>query len=897
MLRVTKLNILKIMFKQLLHRHRLKIGLVTSKSMFLVSFMIALLVLGVRQVGWFTPLELLAFDWMTRSRPEIGVDPRLLIVEITEADIQTQQHWPFSDQIISYLLETLSKQQPAVIGLDIPRPIPFEPGHEDLLTQLEKPNVMVITTLGSARITPTPPPSNVPPERVGFNDLVLDTDRVVRRNLMYAMNTNGEVLTSFSTNLAVYYLLHQHKVYMQNTSDNPEQIELGKAIFLPLKPNSGGYQNVDASGYQIMLNYRAGKKVAHTVTLQDVLNRKVPPEWVKNKIVLIGTTAASVKNTFPTPYSAVDDEKVHMSGVLIHAHIISQLLTAALGEPEITEVGIAPSLWSKKYYATLTFWPEKVEIIWILAWSLVGLLIAWKLQHPIGLIATTLTGIGTLFISSFILFMKGVWIPVAAPFVGFVITGSSIMLFKLMYNMFYDVLTHLPNRYLFIHRLQKRQYRKMHPNAVLVLHLDRFKVINMVLGHNKGDLLLIAFQTRLIKLLDRQVNYVHSIARVSEDEFAILLINFKRQNTIARLASNIQRKMQTSFNLKSDEVFTQINVGIAFESPIEQRDLLKDAQTAMYQARALENTKPAIFETAMETDAIAQFHLERDLRHSVALGTPKTNVVKTASSPISSCTKYTSDFPDLTEFVVHYQPLIHLKTGHIAGFEALVRWQHPVRGLVRPDQFIPIAEQTGLIIPIGEWVLHQACQQTYQWQQQFPQHASLIISVNLSGKQFGLVDLTKRVERVLTQTQLAPNRLKLEVTETVVMKDFKTAIDLLLELKSLDIKLSMDDFGTGYSSFEYLTRFPMDTLKIDKSFVGEMDHQAEKIAIVETIISLSHHLHMDVIAEGVETLEQLKLLHQLNCEYGQGYFFAKPLPANEAETLLKDASPSQFVLT
>ncbi len=884
------------MVKQLLYRNRLKTGLLTNKSILLVSFMIALLILGVKQLDWFTPLELLAFDWMTRSRPEIGIDPRLLVIEITETDIQTQKRWPLPDQVVAYLLESLSKHQPAVIGLNIPRHIPFEPGHENLLTQLKQPNVMVITTLGSKRVTPTPPPSNVPPERVGFNDLVLDTDRVVRRNLMYAVNTKGKVLTAFSTNLALHYL-RQQEIYSQNTSKNPEQFELGKATFLPLKPNSGGYQNVDASGYQIMLNYRSGRKVSRTVTLQDALNQQINPSWIKGKIVLIGTTATSVKNTFPTPYSAVDDEKVHMAGVFIHAHIISQLLTAAMGKPEITKTGIAQSIWSKKYHAMFTFWPEKVEILWILTWALLSLSLAWRLQHPLVLMLVTFAGIGSLIVISYILFLKGVWIPIAAPLAGFIVTGSSITLFKLMYNMFYDALTHLPNRYLFTRYLVKQQYKQINNHAVLLLHLDRFKVVNMVLGHHKGELLLIAFQIRLTKLLSKQMVYIHAIARVSEDEFAILFINFKRKTMIIRLANRIQRKMQIPFDLKEEEVFTQVNIGIAFERIKEQRDLLKDAQTAMYQARALEKTQPAVFETAMETDAIAQFELERDLRHSV---TPKiyssiphnTAALKQTLSP--HCAK--STFPNLPEFVVHYQPIIHLKTGDIAGFEALVRWQHPTRGLVRPDQFIPIAEQTGLIIPIGEWVLRQACQQTYQWQQLFAEHQSLIISVNLSGKQFGLVDLTKRVEQVLKETQLSPDRLKLEVTETVVMKDFKTAIDLLLELKSLDIKLSMDDFGTGYSSFEYLTRFPMDTLKIDKSFVGEMDHQAEKVAIVETIISLSHHLHMDVIAEGIETIEQLKLLHQLNCEYGQGYFFARPLPANEAEALLKNTPHSRFLV-
>ena len=260
----------------------------------------------------------------------------------------------------------------------------------------------------------------------------------------------------------------------------------------------------------------------------------------------------------------------------------------------------------------------------------------------------------------------------------------------------------------------------------------------------------------------------------------------------------------------------------------------------------------------MRLNIIAHFQTEADLRYAI----------------------------ERQELLTYYQPFISLETGNIAGFEALIRWQHPEHGLVSPGKFIPVAEDTDLIIPIGQWILQEACQQMQRWHTKFALQSPLIISVNLSGRQFTQPDLVHHIEQTLNETGLPGEFLKLELTESILMDDVSSVIDTLNQMKGLNLKISIDDFGTGYSSLSYLHRFPIDTLKVDRSFVMNIDDLGEDHAIVETIITLGHHLGMDVIAEGIETAGQAQKLTALSCEYGQGYFFAKPLPAKEAEALL-----------
>jgi EAL domain-containing protein (putative c-di-GMP-specific phosphodiesterase class I) len=307
------------------------------------------------------------------------------------------------------------------------------------------------------------------------------------------------------------------------------------------------------------------------------------------------------------------------------------------------------------------------------------------------------------------------------------------------------------------------------------------------------------------------------------------------------------------FNLGGHEVFTSVSIGIAPSETGYERpdDILRDADTAMYSAKSLGKARHEVFDRAMHARAMNLLQLETDLRHAL----------------------------QRDEFLLHYQPIVSLKTGAIHGFEALIRWQHPKHGFISPSEFIPIAEETGLILQIGQWVLREACRQMREWQEQTPATSSLSISVNLSSRQFTQPDLIERISQVLKETGLASSCLRLEITETVVMENIETAASMLKQLQTLGVELSIDDFGTGYSSLSYLHRFPSSTLKIDRSFVSRMMDQSENVEIVRTIAVLAQNLNMSVVAEGVETEEQVTQLRDLGCEYAQGFFFFKPMNA------------------
>ncbi|HYO63890.1 MAG TPA: EAL domain-containing protein [Pyrinomonadaceae bacterium] len=437
---------------------------------------------------------------------------------------------------------------------------------------------------------------------------------------------------------------------------------------------------------------------------------------------------------------------------------------------------------------------------------------------------------------------------------------------QLLHDAFHDMLTGLPNRALFIDHLKmaiqrsRRNEGKMF--AALFLDLDRFKVINDSLGHMLGDQLLVGIARRLEACLRPG----DTVARLGGDEFVVLVEDIADTNDAAEIAGRIQEELSQPFNLGGHEVFTTVSIGIAPSSAGYERaeDLLRDADTAMYRAKTLGKKRYEIFDRAMHDRALKLLQLETDLRRAV----------------------------DRAEFALHYQPIISLDSGRVRGFEALVRWVHPERGFISPDDFIPVAEETGLIIPIGQWVLEEACRQARAWQESHPSDLPLTISVNLSGKQFSQPDLIERVRGVLRETNLDARHLKLEITESMVMENIETAVEMLTQLRALGVEISIDDFGTGYSSLSYLHRFPINTLKIDRSFVSHMTENTENAEIVRTIITLARSLEMDVVAEGVETAEQLQQLKDLDCDYAQGFLFSKPLPREAASSFLDEHASS-----
>ena len=435
-----------------------------------------------------------------------------------------------------------------------------------------------------------------------------------------------------------------------------------------------------------------------------------------------------------------------------------------------------------------------------------------------------------------------------------------------------DPLTGLPNRILFLDRLGRsieRATRHGEAFAVLFLDLDRFKLVNDSLGHLAGDRLLIAIAERLersVRAVDTvaRVGGQHTIARLGGDEFTILLEGVKHVSDAVRVAERIQDNLKRPFQLDGHEIFTSASIGIAtsetgYNAP---EDLLRDADTAMYQAKALGKARCEVFDADMREQAIARLDLETDLRRAV----------------------------ERKEFQLHYQPIVSFKTGLLAGFEALIRWRHPSRGLVEPAGFIQVAEETGLIVPIGSWVIGEACRQLRAWHVELPWTAGLSVHVNLSGKQFIQSDLADEIAAVLRETELPASNLSLEITESAIIENPTAVVAILEQLKALGVQISIDDFGTGHSSLSYLHRFPINSLKIDRSFVSSMS--SEQSGIVSAIIGLAHALQLEVIAEGVETAPHLAQLTELGCEYGQGYLFAKPLDASRARMLLATATDS-----
>ena len=435
----------------------------------------------------------------------------------------------------------------------------------------------------------------------------------------------------------------------------------------------------------------------------------------------------------------------------------------------------------------------------------------------------------------------------------------------------HDGLTGLPNRALLLDRLKlvvaQARRRPDHLFAVLFLDLDRFKMINDSLGHVAGDELLVETSRRL----KNSLRTADTVARLGGDEFAILLDRIDSNSAVLHVTERLQKDLIQPYYIRGQEVFTTASIGITFSTTGYEsaETILRDADTAMYRAKQNGKARYELFDKNMHADALAMLRLENDLRRAL----------------------------DRDELVVYYQPIVSLKEQSISGFEALVRWQHPERGLIFPQDFIPIAEDTGLIIDIGQRVLREACRQMREWQCEGLVKPSMTMSVNLSNKQFTNLKLEKQIAEILEETDLDPKCLNLEVTETVVTENAEGACVMLRQLRALGIQLSIDDFGTGYSSLSYLHRFPVNTLKIDRSFISNMAAGNENSAIVRTIIALADNLGMAVVAEGIETEAQREELSASGCEYAQGFLFARPVTASSIDKLLRKEQRTNIIRT
>jgi diguanylate cyclase (GGDEF)-like protein len=433
---------------------------------------------------------------------------------------------------------------------------------------------------------------------------------------------------------------------------------------------------------------------------------------------------------------------------------------------------------------------------------------------------------------------------------------------RLRHDTLHDSLTSLPNRTLFLERLghaiARARRRKDYLFAVLFLDLDRFKVVNDSLGHHVGDELLVAVARRLERCLRAE----DTVARLGGDEFAILLENIGDISDAGRIAERIQRELSSPVNLSGYEVFTSVSIGIVDSTAAHgaAERLLRSADMAMYRAKAAGKARYEMFDRAMHAQALSRLQLETDLRHGLERG----------------------------EFRLLYQPIVSIVTGRIIAVEALLRWAQFERGLVSPTEFIPLAEEMGLIVPLGKWAIEQACAQARRWRDAVPEAAAVAMSVNLSVRQFSQPDLVRQVAEALAAAGLPPDALTLEITESMVVDNPDHASHVLRELKALGVSLHMDDFGTGYSSLSYLTRLPMDAIKIDRAFVSRMETDDTHFQLVRTILTLARSMNLRAVAEGVETEAQLLALRKLGCAEAQGYHFSRPCEPEAIEAMLRE---------
>ena len=427
----------------------------------------------------------------------------------------------------------------------------------------------------------------------------------------------------------------------------------------------------------------------------------------------------------------------------------------------------------------------------------------------------------------------------------------------------HDPLTSLPNRTLFLdrldHVLQQTKQRQHDTFAVLYLDLDRFKIINDSLGHSTGDQLLIESAHRLVA----SVGTMNTVSRLGGDEFAILLEDAQDVEEAMRVAGQLQHALSAPFELSGHHVNISASIGIVPNATDYARsgDILRDADTAMYSAKALGKGRHEVFNVTMRDRAVARLELEADLKGAL----------------------------ERREFQVYYQPILRLNDKQITGFEALLRWAHPKRGVLHPPDFLAVAEEIGLLLPINWWVMSEACRQMRQWQAQFQNDPPLTISVNISPQHLTLPDFVQHVKQILLETGLTPNSLLLELTEKVIVEDSQFITHILEQLQDLGVKVQIDDFGTGYSSLSYLQHLPAETLKIDRSFISRMEESRDGAELIRAIVALGRALGMKVIAEGIETSDQLARLKELDCEYGQGFLFARPIEGQAVSTFLAES--------
>ncbi|MFW6295655.1 MAG: EAL domain-containing protein [Halothece sp.] len=848
---------------------------------FLGGGVAALIVVTLHLLGSWNPVEKLAYHSLYQLRGMQAWDERVGIIAIDEKSLETLGQYPWSRENYAELLKVLTPAQPSVIVLNLLMTESYP--QDSLIVTAMKQSPPVILAQGwdnqGGEIQP---------------NYWLRQEAIAQGHIHYNDDRDGVAHTvDLNMNGALALGLVTAQVYQQTNSLPPKPLPFSSTL---------------------LINWPASKDKIPIYSFADVIERKVPASVFQNKIILIGTTAAGF-DSISTPF----DRESSANGVHLQAAVISNLLQ---------DNGLQSLIPGQEKSLGL------VILILLIGpgYSFIITRLSFKEAIFTGIVVCT-----SWIAASIVLFKLNYLLPITPPIVLFALTTIAVNYYEplrikmklhereqqLLEREFYDPLTGLPNRDFFIDRLQDAINQKLKaPDqdflfAVLFLDLDRFKVINDSLGHTIGDELLVAAAGRLQQSLRGGGIVSNSnpalkierdsfiLARFGGDEFTILLPNIRTVDDARSIAKRIHEGLAKPFYLNGYEVYTNTSIGIAISQEVSSESsliyqtsesILRDANIAMYQAKFQGKGRYAIFNTNLHQSAIALLELETDLRRAIMAISygPEFQIpsLPYVSSPLP-IPPQKSYFPiprkenkNNSQFCLFYQPIISLKTGRIEGFESLIRWKHPKRGLVSPVEFIPLAEETGLIIDLGRWILQEACSQMRRWLNHFPSAASTTIVVNLSPIQLKQLELLETIKFVLKETQLNSRYLKLEITESGLMENSDTALSLLQEFQQLGIKLSLDDFGMGYSSLGRLHCLPFNTLKIDQSFVMRMGIENESLEIIETIINLAHNLGMNVVGEGVETIEHLKQLKALNCDYGQGYFFAKPLDAEAATALL-----------
>lgn len=829
---------------------------------FLSSGSVYLLVFGLRWLGWLQPSEWAAFDLYIQLRPHEPVDERIIIVGVKESDIRYLGKWPVSDHVLAEILRKIRAQKPKVIGLDLYRDIPVGDGYPELETVFKTtPNLIGIEKSIGDRFSTViaPPPALQALGQVSANDVIVDPDGRLRRAFLYPMPAGNEGLPSLGLAVALAYL--KDRGIEPQSSEVGGHLQIGKTVFKPLESNDGSYIRTDAGGYQILMNYHGSSLKFRQVSLEDILENRIPADLMRDRIVLIGAQTPSLNDIFYTPYSSnFITSPTQISGVEFQANVVKMIIGSVLENRPLFHV-----------------WSDILEELWIAGWSVLGASIMWlcATRRLVILVSAVFSFAIALIGSTYFLFIAGWWIPVApcvfTYIVSMVVMQSYIYVSRLRelnaalsdsiellaHDASHDSLTGLPNRNLFMDRVEHAiKYSKRHSDylfAIFFIDLDRFKMINDSLGHNVGDL----FLQEIAKILQGCLRSIDTVARIGGDEFTILIDDIQDVSEALIVADRILNKFMTPVMIRGEAIFPSASIGIVINTQDYTNgvDLLRDADIAMYRAKALGKGRYTLFDQEMYEQTLRLTQLESELHYALEHG----------------------------EFELYYQPIIALSTNQLSGFEALIRWKNPKRGFISPIEFIPLAEDTGLIVAVGDWVMKEACHQLQTWMRQFPEAAHLKMSINLASHQIREPDLLDKLDSILAQTGIDGSSIRLEITESTLMDQGEQTIKKLSQLRARNIQLSIDDFGQGYSSLSYLHRFPINILKIDRAFVNQMSDGGENIEIVRTITVLAHTLNMSVVAEGVETQQQADILKQLGCEFGQGYLFSRPLTAADAE--------------